>query len=938
MLGRSPSWRAALRIARRDAWRNKGRNLLVALLVALPVFAVSVVDVVARTEQLDPREKVTSVLGTTAQALVVTADDSGGRVFQDPLGQGYGSAVGVASEDSSARLRTWQQTEEAVAAALPERDTLVRRLDWYAGPRARVDDRSVYTTWRELDLTAAGLDGLYDVVDGRAPQRAGEVAVDGVLARATGLAVGDRFRSAWDGRADAPAGGAELVVTGIVRTSGDAAGAVYGAPGTLLPDGLGPGDGQASWYVVGPTRVTWDDVLALNDVGAAVTSRAVVLDPPAPDRVPQEARDVGPGTSVTSGAVVATAVAVGLTLLQIALLAGPALAVGARRNQRMLAVVVSTGGERKHARRIVLANGLVVGLVASAVAAVLGAAAAAGLVSWLLRRQLMTAPGVDVHVLDLVGLVLVGGLTAMAAALVPARQAARLDVVAALTGRRPAESVRRHVPVLGALAAAVGIAMSVWGAATRSTVVLVLGIALTQVGLVALSGAVVVLASRPARRLGLAPRMALRDAARQRGRTAPAVAAVMAAIAGGLAALVFVGSQDAHDRAAYQPNLALGAAQVFVTGGDGTLSAAPAELAAAERALRETLPVDTVVPSVRLVTDGTQVVLQPFPAPGQACPLPTDREPTRAEIAAADSDPRCRPRPLPAGVTSTGFGDLVDGDGRLLTAVAGPQDPADVATLRAGKVLLPDATNLWPDGTVRLAPVDPTGTAQPSVDDAVSLPAAVAQGAHRTGGLVVPPSLVGRLAGVAAATEGVVATTTRVPDGDEADRLQAAVEDLAVAGTAYSLVERGYVSTYGYGLLALVGAALVVALVGSLTAVGLARAESRQDASTLAAVGASPGLRRRLAAAQAGVVVGLGTALGTVAGALMGWCLVRLQGEAAGVQTAGGVVTFEGTGSWDLVVPWPFVAALLLGIPALAVGLAFVTTRSRLEVVRQPAF
>jgi putative ABC transport system permease protein len=42
--------------------------------------------------------------------------------------------------------------------------------------------------------------------------------------------------------------------------------------------------------------------------------------------------------------------------------------------------------------------------------------------------------------------------------------------------------------------------------------------------------------------------MALRDAARQRGRTAPAVAAVMAAIAGGLAAVLYVSALDQHDR------------------------------------------------------------------------------------------------------------------------------------------------------------------------------------------------------------------------------------------------------------------------------------------------------------------------------------------------------------------------------------------------------
>ena len=40
----APAWRATLRIARREAWRNKGRSLLVIALIGLPVLVLAGAD------------------------------------------------------------------------------------------------------------------------------------------------------------------------------------------------------------------------------------------------------------------------------------------------------------------------------------------------------------------------------------------------------------------------------------------------------------------------------------------------------------------------------------------------------------------------------------------------------------------------------------------------------------------------------------------------------------------------------------------------------------------------------------------------------------------------------------------------------------------------------------------------------------------------------
>lgn len=64
-------------------------------------------------------------------------------------------------------------------------------------------------------------------------------------------------------------------------------------------------------------------------------------------------------TLATAGLV---ALIVGLGLLEVVLLAGAAFAVAARRQVRDLGLVASNGGTARHVRRIVLAQGLLLGV------------------------------------------------------------------------------------------------------------------------------------------------------------------------------------------------------------------------------------------------------------------------------------------------------------------------------------------------------------------------------------------------------------------------------------------------------------------------------------------------------------------------------------------------------------------------------------------------
>jgi putative ABC transport system permease protein len=109
----------------------------------------------------------------------------------------------------------------------------------------------------------------------------------------------------------------------------------------------------------------------------------------------------------------------------------------------------------------------------------------------------------------------------------------------------------------------------------------------------------------------------------------------------------------------------------------------------------------------------------------------------------------------------------------------------------------------------------------------------------------------------------------------------------------------------------------VVTLAAGAVAVGLATSEMRDDLSTLAAVGAGPRLRRRIAAAQAGLIVGIGALLGV----------------AGGIAPAAGLVAFRRDLEWH--VPWLPLVITVLVAPALAVAATALLTRPRLILVRR---
>lgn len=290
-------------------------------------------------------------------------------------------------------------------------------------------------------------------------------------------------------------------------------------------------------------------------------------------------------------------------------------------------------------------------------------------------------------------------------------------------------------------------------------------------------------------------------------------------------------------------------------------------------------------------------------------------------------DPRCAAGPpVPDDAL-----EVISGDAAVLHNLLGVDDPAAGQALGAGKVVVLDP-RLVKDGMVTLE-LTRYGASGPSGNQTstVSLPAVAAKATAQGARAVLSPQ--------AATAVGLVATSydsvwlpAHAPATAEEQRATAAVAQ--AGGKGKLAVERGFQGGTGSAtMLGLAIAASVVAVAAACIATGLAATDSQGDLATLAAVGAAPGIRRRLSGFQCGCVAAMGAVVGVAAGFVPAAALQKVQnsGLVARVQSSGGIVT----GGHPLVIPWTYLTVLVLGLPLLCWLLAASFTRSRTQLARR---
>jgi putative ABC transport system permease protein len=911
-------WRTALRIARREARRARGRSALVVAMIALPLAALAFIATAQDTFRLTPKERADRLMGT-AQALVIWPEGQ-------PVVQRSGELVWGPANVNQARGGPFQ-----VGGSGPATGAKVERLLALLPPGSRATGeqlgamtvRTVNGTGtlatRTLDLADPLTRGILRPLSGRAPAAGGEVALTPAASRRVGAGLGGTVRSADGARSDR--------VVGILEDPTDLEAA------TIVSRVAAPADPRQAqevtqrWLVATPRPLTWNDVKRLNSHGVVAVSRYVLAHPPgAAERYPGFA-----GASVASLGL--PTLVGGLALLEIVLLAGPAFAVGARRRRRELALLAAAGGTPAHLRRVVLADGVVLGLVAAAGGLALGiGAAAAG--RPLIEEHLALARSGGFRVYPLAQVVLAGVAvaTGVLAAMVPAWIAARQDVVAALAGRRGIIRSRRRWVVLGVVLAAAGAGVAATGALRVEAALILAGLVVVELGLVLCTPAMVGLAARLGHFLPLTARIALRQTSRNRTAAAPAISAVMAAVVGSLAVGVILSASSQRNAEDYRSLTRPGQVVLDHTGKlDDRQEAVPPPAIAI---LRRLMPVEDVALLGQPTCGRVQCVVLPQVPAGRDCPEAPwilRRDPTPAEQRAARRDHRCD------GVgysyryfkylVSDNFTLIVDADPATVAALTGlpAEDASRTAdALRAGKVVV-DHPRYLHGGRVTLA-----------VREFSLVPGKSKKEDQRsvtTAGFALPrppraPVLLmtartARSLGLGSVRSLALATTSRVPKVAEADRLQSELDPIGV------YVERGpRASDDTRSLLLLALAAGVIALGAAAIATGLAAADSRADLGTLAAVGASPRVRRGLSLSQSGVIAGLGSLLGAAAG-LGGSIAVLI------ALNRGTAVLWPAPTPYPITVPWLNVGIALLVVPVVAMLGAGLLARSSLPIERR---
>ncbi|MEV0953384.1 FtsX-like permease family protein [Promicromonospora sp. NPDC050249] len=905
-------WRLALRLARRELRRHTGRAVLIAVMVALPVAAGSFLVTTLESNEPYAPAKVEAELGPGLQA---TIEGIGGPVaqfrqpdddrwFWDPVGWN------TYYEDDLVTT-SYEELEQDIENLLPDGDRLVRALKGEV--RLEDGDDATMSVAVQTDFTEPDVAARFPLHEGRLP-RGGEIAVT-EHHRDLGFDLGDTVEvTLQDGTTTT------ATISGVApRYIGRISPVLLPEPGPLSP----PEEVTSArfdfplWYVTGHEPVTWSDVQDINAAGAFVTSRDVLLDPP-----PTSAEDSGLGyISWDSVAVILALVVVGL--LEAIWLIGPAFAVGARRDTRSLALLAVNGASAPTLRAVMLARGLLTGAVGSVVGLGLGIAAAAVLVQAVPDRlPALRLPGVSLAVVLLVGV-----LVAVASAWPPARRAARADVVMALAGRRPTVTASHRLTVVGAAAAVGGVVLAVVAGTQSWAVGLAAGIVVADLGLILACGGIVALLGRAAHRLPWTWRFALRDAARYRARTVPAIAAVLVAMAGASAALTYLDAEEVVMKLPqYEPWASTGT--VALTPGYGRVFSKDES----ER-LQE-------------IVDGT------LPDAGPVLPVPMALAPADAAGDAGTGSHRglidLFVRPVGAADSDDVlFADLgrwpgpvvSDGSDRdLLHALGIPEDHVDqvAEALADGRLPLP-SSYVDKNGNARVSVRMAFSDVSPRKD--VVLPAVAVGGPQeRLPNLPILPEALLDEIGAEPATGAYLIENPAVPSDEQVTLLQARADaELVGFDTDRRLrvdVEsgehaEGYVSNvvgpfatpWSGGAqpvmgLAIALAAVFLALVGTWSAVALSAVDARPDLATLAAVGAGPSARRRVVAAQAATISVIGSVLGLVVGTLIGvgWTLLT---------------------SFPLAVPWQQLAALAIAVPVLATVAAWTVTSTRVTPARR---
>lgn len=720
-----------------------------------------------------------------------------------------------------------------------------------------------------VSLKAMQLDGLahgiLTLMDGRVPQGPAEAAISQPVAALSKVGLGGTVTL--DGRPP-------MTVVGFVENP------MFLEERVVLvdPTAVVVKAEYEEWLIDVPDTVDPDDIVAatyrpgtqVQEIG--LMSRNIGLFP----------------SSVGDGSSPIVLVFGGLALLEAGLIASAAFAVSIRRRQHELGLLAAVGATTRQLAGTVVAEAALIGAAACAGGVALGMIVALAIEPWLAdltghRNQPLVFDEVGI-----IGPVAIGFLGSLIAAIAPARTVARVPVLRALSGRRPPERSARRTLVVGLVFIVVAIGITIAGVSMRDDfssgpVLLMLGGAVVgTLGFGACSPWLLERLEVLAARLPLAGRIAFRDTARARSRSSPIVTAILSS----LAALIAVGGYGASIAASelvhWKPSLYPD--QIVIYGTDPSAAG------------RDMLVEDGVVAGVTvpyLYPDESQEgnlyfelsdARHPDGRLVNECPNCGDEiEPPRLNDVAAGAPELLAMAHAEAAAADLAAGHLVVFSTEPITATTavvkhndfstGAQVTTVLMTLPVRVVHLSIGSGVLPDAFVPDVAIAKLGLAP------------------REGGLGEP---------------FIVRYDHPVTDADLARARQIAgryPDTVAELGTVPP-------SAQGEGIrMLLVVLVLLFAVSVTGIAIALGEAESRPEQRSLLALGADPGLRRRIAASRAAVLALLGGLLAVPAGLLPVWGIFASKRDAV------------------MAIPMLEIVGVVLVLPIIAIGSVFLLSR-----------
>jgi putative ABC transport system permease protein len=449
----------ALKISRRSMKYNSRQSILIVFIIALPVIFATIGLTYFESQLPTAQEKVQYQLGQSQarfnpQVAVTEAelrDPSTSNIFQLP---DEGNAFRFYSDDvpplySSGAYQDPRKTGLVSGKWITERSDLVEvKTNTGVGIFSLV----------EGELWDEALRGRIEIIEGTAPAEKNEVLVSQAGLERLGLEIGDSLKLTSLGESRKIVGVANDVLRGRDISI------IFAQTASIT--GVSPESDllNTAFFLVSDKPVAWETVIKLNGLGIGVLSKEVLLNPPSEGEIPAlaagypKSADIGLLSALGGVAAFLT-----LAFVPIAVLAGSAFSFGARRQARTLAVLSSLGAKRKYLRFITIANGIWLGFLGGLVGVLLGLVAAYFVLPALSDGSRISYPGFHIPWYSLLGIVLAAVAIGAIVSVIPAITAAKVDVLSTLRGVRSEATVKKRLGIVGIAVTVLGIALTVFG-------------------------------------------------------------------------------------------------------------------------------------------------------------------------------------------------------------------------------------------------------------------------------------------------------------------------------------------------------------------------------------------------------------------------------------------------------------------------------------------